>query len=106
MTTSTSAPSLDLGTRLAVYRTRLAEMRTAVSELQLGILLVTLPLTAHLTLMLLAERHPLAAQLLALWPLSGAILLVGLVLVIHAVSELVRVGRRIRALRRELRGVM
>ena len=97
---------MDFPTLLAVYRTRLAEKRTAVSELQLGILMVTLPLTAHLTLMLLAERHAFAAKLQSLFPVFVSVFAVGIALAVHAMWELVRAERKIRLLRQELRSAM
>jgi uncharacterized membrane protein YidH (DUF202 family) len=94
----------DLITRLALYRTHLAEKRTATSELQFGIVLISLPLTLHTALMLLAGRYPLAASLLRLLPLFMTVLAIGAIFAAHASVELVRAElaiRRVRAMLRE-----
>lgn len=93
---------MDLEIGLALYRTHLAEKRTALSELQFALLLVTLPLTLHAALMLLADRHEEAARALR-WPpvlaAVGALALAGLILLGHGLRGLWRAERRLRATR-------
>lgn len=91
-----------ISTDLARYRTHLAEKRTALSECQLAIVLITLPLTLHTALMLLAGRHPLASELLHLLPVFASILLAGIAVLVHALIELVRAQRAVGQLRRSL----
>lgn len=100
---------VDLQTRLALYRTRLAERRTAISELQLGLLMITLPLTLHAGLMILVERHALptgVASWLPLWALLLILTLAGIALTTHAMRSLIRTAAQLAALRESLEHVI
>jgi uncharacterized membrane protein YidH (DUF202 family) len=84
--------------RLAEQRTLLAEKRTILSELQVSILLVTLPLTLHTGVIVLASSHEIAARLHVLvpfWILLGTMVIAGLALMIHAIKGLRRVNHEI-----------
>ncbi|MCM2332335.1 MAG: hypothetical protein NDI82_00095 [Anaeromyxobacteraceae bacterium] len=90
---------MDLQTRLAIYRTLLAEQRTALSHLQLGLLLVTLPVSLHAALMLVAERHQTAGRLDVLGPMTallGMLVVAGLYLSARAVRSWARAVRNVR----------
>lgn len=96
---------MDSQTLLALYRTRLAEQRTALSFLQLGILLVTVPLTIHAALLLLSQQHPGAARvhtLMPLWLALGALVPVGVALSAWAGGRLLKAARSGAALRRTI----
>ena len=94
---------MDMQTTLALYRTRLAERRTALSQLQLGFVLVTVPVTIHAAFMMISERHSTSGPALLSGVGSAASLIVivaGLVLAASATRDLLRCARAIRAMRR------
>jgi len=94
-------PELDERLHLARVRTALAEKRTVLSELQLSIILVTLPLTLHAGVVVLAGSHQLASRLHLLFPFWIVLLtmiVAGLLACVHAVRALVRVNGAIRTL--------
>lgn len=96
---------MDVQTLLALYRTRLAEKRAAISELQLGVLLVTLPLTLHAALMLLVESHGFTERLSMMLPLSvlfGGAVLGGAVLTLRGVRGVRRASREVGRLSGEI----
>ena len=81
------------------YRTLLAEKRTLLAEGQMALLLVTVPLTIHTGLTMLATRHQIVEKLHILvpfWLVLGTLFLLG-------VTSGVRVIRRLRQLNRVLR---
>ncbi len=92
---------MDLQTTLALYRTRLAERRTALSQLQLGFVLVTVPITIHAAFMMIAERHALSKPAFFSFPgvaLSLVMVALGIGLLVDAVRDLARCAREIRSL--------
>jgi uncharacterized membrane protein YidH (DUF202 family) len=96
---------MDFETKLAILRTSLAEKRTALAELQLGILLVTLPITIHTGLVLLASRHEFAARLhvlVPLWVFLGVLLVFGAGISWRALRQLRRLERLIIHLRQDV----
>lgn len=96
---------MELETTLALYRTRLSESRTAMAEIQLGFVLVTVPITLHTGFMVLAERHAGARPALLSTPGSALGLVVaagGVLLLVVGVRDLLRSRAQIRALRRSL----
>ena len=93
---------MDLQTMLALYRTHLAERRTALSQLQLGFVLVTVPVTLHAAFMMIADRHSLAGPALLSGTGSAAsvvVLAAGLILVSAAIRDLWRCALAIRSMR-------
>lgn len=81
---------------LAEYRTVLAEKRTLFAELQLALLLVTLPLTIHTGLTVLARWHQIVARLhimVPFWVALAAMLSSGLFIGSRALRRLRHVNR-------------
>ncbi|HYS82833.1 MAG TPA: hypothetical protein VEM76_19140 [Anaeromyxobacteraceae bacterium] len=81
-----------------MYRTLLATKRTCLAELQFGLVFVTLPLTIHTGLLILASHHAFASRLhliLPLWLLLAVMLVCGAALSLRGLVRLVRVNRRI-----------
>lgn len=99
----------DAQTRLAVLRTLLAKKRTALAELQLGIVLVTLPLTVHTGIVILSSRHEGASRLHGIgwfWIFLGGLLAVGIAFSVHAARTLIALRRQVRACERSLTGFL
>lgn len=89
----------------AAYRTLLAEKRTALAELQMAILLITLPLTVHTGLTVLATRHQIVAQLhllIPFWGILAGLLLAGLFTGASALRRLRALNRALTSARPEL----
>ncbi|MGC3996401.1 MAG: hypothetical protein QM767_02255 [Anaeromyxobacter sp.] len=84
---------------MAQYRTLLAQKRTELSQLQMGIVLVTIPVTIHAGVMVLADRHPLGVNLWAVWSVLVLMLAGGAALITWSARELLRTQRALGRLR-------
>lgn len=96
---------MDLQTTLALYRTHLAERRTAMSQVQLGFVLVTVPVTLHAGFMMLAERHAeVRSALLSLPVMALGMLAVvaGMGCLAFGVRDLLANAGQLRAIKRHL----
>lgn len=96
---------MDVQTTLALYRTRLAERRTAMSQVQLGFVLVTVPITLHAGFMMLADRHAVTQPVLLSIPgtvLAVIVIAGGLGLLVSGVRDLFACAAHLRALKRRI----